>query len=177
MSAKTKKPECYENYPAGLVILANIFQMSIFAAGAAIIYRLGLIWLALYVLYIILLEIRLLRHGCVNCYYYGKYCAFGQGKLCSLFFKKGDPKRFISRSMTWKDLVSDLLVSLIPFVVGIVLMIIEFSWLLLALVVLLFLLTSFGNGFVRGYMACKHCKQRELGCPAEKLFNKKKGKK
>jgi hypothetical protein len=37
-----------------------------------------------------------------------------------------------------------------------------------------FLLTFIGNGLVRGSLACKYCKQREIGCPAEQLFNKKK---
>jgi len=171
------KDKCYENYPAGFVILANILQLSIYLIGGAIIYMAGPAWLIVYIPYILWLEIRLLRGSCVNCYYYGKYCAFGKGKLCGLFFKKGSPKKFLSCSITWKDMIPDFLVSLAPVVVGIVLMIISFKWTLLMLVVLLFLLTSAGNGLVRGSIACKHCKQRELGCPAEKLFNKKKGKK
>ncbi|MFH1684097.1 MAG: hypothetical protein ABIA67_04360 [Candidatus Margulisiibacteriota bacterium] len=28
-------------------------------------------------------------------------------------------------------------------------------------------------GYLRGSLACKFCKQRELGCPAEQLFSKK----
>ena len=39
-------------------------------------------------------------------------------------------------------------------------------------VVLIILLTTLGNAIVRGSLACKHCMQRELGCPAEKLFSK-----
>jgi hypothetical protein len=27
---------------------------------------------------------------------------------------------------------------------------------------------------IRGSIACKYCKQRELGCPAEQMFAKKK---
>jgi hypothetical protein len=168
------KDKCYENYPAASVAVANIFQFTIYIIGAVIIANLGLLWLGLYILYILFMEVRLLKKGCVNCYYYGKYCAFGKGKLCSLFFKKGDPKKFPRPEMTWKDIVPDFLVSLIPMVIGIVLMIIKFDWALLVMVVLLSLLISVGNGFVRGTLACKHCKQRELGCPAERLFNKKK---
>jgi len=39
---------------------------------------------------------------------------------------------------------------------------------------MLILLTSAGNSYIRGSLACKYCQQRELGCPAEKLFNKEK---
>jgi F0F1-type ATP synthase membrane subunit c/vacuolar-type H+-ATPase subunit K len=34
-------------------------------------------------------------------------------------------------------------------------------------------LTTIGNGYIRGNLTCKYCKQREIGCPAEQLFSKK----
>jgi hypothetical protein len=48
---------------------------------------------------------------------------------------------------------------------------------LLILVILLILLAFPVNGFLRGSVACKYCKQRKIGCPAEQLLNKKKSKK
>jgi hypothetical protein len=30
----------------------------------------------------------------VDCYYYGKTCAFGKGYLSSLFFSRGQPQQF-----------------------------------------------------------------------------------
>jgi hypothetical protein len=51
-------------------------------------------------------------------------------------------------------------------------MIIEFDWLILAAVILLMLLSTAGNGFIRGNLTCRYCGQKELGCPAYKLFNK-----
>ena len=169
-----KEKTCYENYPLWIVIFSNIVAFTIYAAGAFVIYNIGWIWLILYILYIIWLEIRLLRRSCVNCYYYGKVCAFGKGKLCSLFFKKGDTNRFKQDKITWKDLVPDLMVSLIPIVAGVVLLIINFNWLILSMVLLILLLSSVGNGLIRGSLACKYCRQREIGCPAEQLFNKDK---
>ena len=56
--------------------------------------------------------------------------------------------------------------------VGIVLLIRDFSWLVLAMVILLLFLATLGNGVIRGSLACKYCKQREIGCPAEQLFAK-----
>jgi len=120
------------------------------------------------------LEIQVLRKSCVNCYYYGKACAFGRGKLVCLFSKKGDSQEFSKRQVTWKDILPDILVSIIPIVAGVVLLIIDFNWVLLSSVLLLLLFTSAGNGIIRGSLACRYCRQREIGCPAEHLFKRTK---
>ncbi len=170
-----KEFECFENYPYWIIIISNLLQLSIYTIGIIIIKPLGIIWLLIYLAYIVFLEVRLLRKSCINCYYYGKRCAFGKGKLCSLFFKKGDIKKFAwSDNITWKDLIPDMLVAIIPVIIGIVRLIMDFNWLLLLFVILLFLLVSKGNELVRGSLACKYCKQREINCPAEKMFNKEK---
>lgn len=171
------KNPTYENYPSCMVFASNLVSIGIYILGGYVIYQLGLIWLLLYLAYIFWLEIKLLKGHCVSCYYYGKYCAFGRGKLSCLFFKKDTKKKFCNIQLKWTDLLPDFLVALIPFLVGIILLIRNFNWLVLAAVMLLFLLMSAGNGFVRGTLACKYCKQRELGCPAEKLFSKNKMKK
>lgn len=163
----------YENYPCWIILISNFVSIIIYIIGAYIIYQLGVIWLVLYLIYIFGLEIRLMKKSCVNCYYYGKYCAFGKGKLSSLFFKKGNANKFIKCKITWKDVIPDFLVSIIPLIVGIILLVLNFNWLILSLIITLVILNSAGNSFVRGSLACKFCKQRKLGCPAEKLFNKK----
>ena len=164
--------KCYEQYPLRTVLLSNLISIAIYAIGGYIIYQLGPIWLAAYLLYITLLEARLMRRSCTNCYYYGRLCAFGKGKLSAIFFKKGNAKKFTQCKITWKDLIPDFLVSIIPSLAGIWLLIIHFNFLILSSVIWLVLLTSAGNSFIRGSLACKHCKQREIGCPAEKLFKK-----
>jgi hypothetical protein len=171
-----KEKSCYEEYPFWIVMLSNIVSVAIYAVGAFVIHEIGWIWLIPYVLYIAWLEIRILRRSCVNCYYFGKICAFGKGKLASLVFRKGDVGRFKQDKITWKDIAPDFLVSLIPIVVGVVLLVIDFDWLLLSMVLLLLLLTSIGNGLIRGSLACKYCRQREIGCPAEQLFSRDKAK-
>jgi len=171
-----KEKTCYENYPFWIVILSNIVEFTVYGTGAFVIYKIGWIWLILYVLYIVWLVIRLLRRSCVNCYYYGKVCAFGKGKLSSQFFKKGDANKFTQDKIRWKDIVPDIMVSLIPIVAGIILLVIDFNWLLLSMVLALLLLTFIGNGLIRSSLACKYCRQREIGCPAEQLFNRDKAK-
>jgi len=164
----------FENYPCWIMLISNLVSIAIYFIGAFIISKIGIFWLSLYLLYIMWLEIRVMRRSCVNCFYYEKYCAFGKGKFSSLFFKKGNPHKFLKNNITWKDIIPDFLVSVIPLIVGITLVILDFSWLLLIMIILLVILTSAGNGFIRGSLACKYCKQRKLGCPAEQLFNRSK---
>jgi hypothetical protein len=74
--------------------------------------------------------------------------------------------------MSWKDIIPDLFVSLVPLATGIVLLIIKFDLIVLFSALLLVSLTTIGNGFIRGKLTCRYCKQRDLDCPADKLFNK-----
>lgn len=164
----------HDNFPIWIVILSNLVSILIYSSGFIITLRLGWIAAVLYLVFIFSLEYRLISKHCVNCYYWGMTCGFGKGRLSALFFKRGDPVKFCNNEMSWKDMIPDLLVSLVPFIIGIVLMIIKFDFTLLFAEIILIVLTTIGNGFIRGNLTCRYCKQRELGCPAEKLFNKDK---
>jgi hypothetical protein len=67
-----------------------------------------------------------------------------------------------------------MLISLIPVVIGIFLLVLKFDFILLSALLLLILFTTVGNGFIRGTLTCRYCKQQEIGCPADMLFNKEK---
>lgn len=164
----------FEKYPVGTVFLSNLVSIFIYGIGFSIIFRLGFVFSLIYLIYIIIFEIRLIKNHCTDCYYWGKTCGFGKGKLSSWFFKKGDNSKFCIKTMTWKDIIPDMLITLIPLLTGIVLLIIKFNLILLSALILLLLLTTFGNGYIRGKLTCKYCKQKDLGCPADKLFNKEK---
>ena len=163
---------CYENYPLRFVIGSNTLQIAIYIIGVYLVYKLGPFWIIPYLIYIAILEIRLLKTRCVNCYYYNKRCTFGKGKLCALFFKKGSPKIFLDKQFRRIDLIPDFLVSIVPLVIGVVLLIVKFDLMILIFIILLILLAFPVSGYLRGSLACRHCKQRELGCPAEQLFKK-----
>ena len=135
---------------------------------------LGILFATLYVAYIIWIEIRLLAKSCKYCYYYGKLCAFGKGKCSVLFFKKGKPEKFLKAEITMKDIIPDFLTFIFPLIGGIVLLLSNFSWFIVAMLAILVILGFGGNAVIRGSFACKYCKQREIGCPAKKLFSKKK---
>ncbi len=166
-----QEPECYEKYPARIVIVSSMVSLLIWGMGAIILLRFGILWVAGYILFILLLEFRLLSGHCVDCYYYGKTCAFGKGRLSALFFARGSPEKFSSMTITGKDIVPDFLVFIIPVLAGILLLIQEFTWTVLLLIVALLLLGFFGTALVRGQLACRYCKQKERGCPAAQLFD------
>ncbi len=166
------KSETFEQFPWWMLVTSNSVGLAIYALGLYLMARLGLVWGVLYAAFCIWLEWRVLSKSCRSCYYYGKRCAFGKGKVCSWLFDKGVETSFGAKGISWRDIVPDFLVPIIPFVAGIVLLIRNFSWLLLLPVVALVLLGSMGTSLVRSRIACKYCKQRELGCPAEQLFSK-----
>jgi hypothetical protein len=168
-----KKSKSYEKFPLWIVLLSNLLSIAIYLIGLYIFLQIGILFAILFVIYIFWVEIRLLKKSCRYCYYYNKICAFGRGKCCTLFFKRGDPKKFVKTKITMKDILPDFLVFILPLIGGIILLFYKFSWLIVTLLAILVILGFGGNAVIRGSFACKHCKQREIGCPAEKLFGKK----
>lgn len=166
--------ERYESYPIRIAVLSNLFSLSIYAIGAYVLWMIARLASALYLVYCSVLEIRVLRRSCPNCYYYGKVCCFGRGLLCSLLFKRGEPRKFIERNVSWLDILPDFMVTIIPVLGGIVLLVDEFSWIIVALILILLALGFAGSAFIRGSYACRYCKQRDLGCPALNLFESRK---
>ena len=162
----------YDNFPLWILLLTNLISITIYLIGLYIMLNLGILFTALYIGYLILVEIRLLAKSCKDCYYYGKVCAFGKGKCSALFFKRGKPENFLKTEITMKGIIPDFLTFIFPLIGGFVLLISNFSWLVLVLLVILVILGFGGNVVVRGSFACKCCKQRVIGCPAERLFGK-----
>ncbi len=173
MKSQKQKTKTYENFPLWMVGMSNLLALLIYIIGAYILYKLWVGFFVLYVLYCFWVEKRVLRKSCINCYYYGKTCCFGKGKLCSLLFKKRNSKDFCKKKISWIDILPDFLVSILPFIAGVILLIKNFNWGILFLMVIIIILSFGGSAVIRGNFACKYCKQREIGCPAEKLFNKK----
>lgn len=164
--------KAYENFPIWIPLLSCVLSVAIYTLGAFIFYQLTFLLTIFYLLFCLWIEFRILQKSCVNCYYYGKICGLGRGKLCPVFFKKGNPEKFQETEISWKDLIPDFLVLIFPLVGGIIALIMDFTWLVLVLMIVLAVLSLCGNAIIRGSLACKYCKQKELGCPAEQLFNK-----
>lgn len=166
--------EYYDRYPFWMAVLSALVTLLTYVIGVFILIRFGIIVAIIYILYCLWVELRVLRKSCVKCYYYGKMCGLGRGVLCSLLFKKGDPQEFFEKEISWKQVIPDFLVFILPAIGGIILLVIDFSWVLLLLLITLFFIATAGNAIIRGSFACKYCKQREAGCPAERIFSKQK---
>ena len=164
----------YENFPTWVVVLSNLVSITTLVLGILILT--GLHWIAAvsYFVLISVLEYRLLSNHCTSCYYWDKTCGFGKGKISSWLFKRRYSSEFCDKNITWIDMIPDMLVSFAPTIAGIVLIIIKFDFVILSAVVLMLILSTAGNAAIRRNYACKYCRQRELGCPAEKLFSKTK---
>ena len=117
------KSKYYESYPIWSVAVVILLFLAIYLAGSYIMFRLHLIAGILYIVYLILMEFFVYKEACPHCYYYGKICFSGRGKLAKLIYKKGDPKKFCERAMRFKDLIPQLIVVAVPIVVGITLLI------------------------------------------------------
>ena len=164
----------YENFPIRLVAAAVLVNVSIYALGAFILAGFGSVMTALYLLYCLGNEVRVMKTSCVDCYYYDKWCAFGKGKAAALFFKQGDPQRFLTKAISRKELIPDMLVVIFPLIGGIALLIRDFSWGTVIALVFLLAFSLGGTYLIRSRVACAGCKQREMGCPAEQFFSKQK---
>jgi len=83
-----EQQKCYENYPVWIVVISDLVSLSIYFIGGFFIYQIGFLWLMLYILSIFISEYKLVSKHCVNCNYFGKTCAFGKGRLSSLFLRE-----------------------------------------------------------------------------------------
>jgi hypothetical protein len=165
------RSEVYEPYPAWIVAICNLVSWTAYAIGAILLANLWIWLLVPYLLYVLWLEARLLKTGCMNYAYYGKVFAFGKGKLCAMAFKRGDPQRLAEHEISWAEVLPDFLVSILPLIGGVALLVRDgWDWLIAGLSVMLLALAFIGTGLVRGSLACTYCKQRELGCSAYELF-------
>lgn len=162
----------YESYPIRTVILSNLVSLAIYFLGIVIVAQTWWILSVFYLVFIFALELRLIRNHCTCCYYWGKTCGFGKGRVSALFFKKGDISKFCNNSISWKDMIPDLLITVFPLIAGIISLILKFNIFILLALCLMIALTTVGNAYIRGSLTCTFCKQKELGCPAERLFNK-----
>jgi len=171
-----KNTKSYENFPLWIPFIAILISVISYVIGAIILSGYGIIFSILYLFYCFGAELLVIIRSCKDCWYYGKICGLGKGKIAPLFVKKGDTKKFADRDISVIHMIPDFLVVILPLLGGAILLILDFSILVLSLMVILGVLFFGGTAFIRGTFACNYCKQKDIGCSANEIFNKKKEK-
>ncbi|MHB8894369.1 MAG: hypothetical protein ACYC99_04210 [Candidatus Geothermincolia bacterium] len=153
--------EGVEEYSVAAVIDTNLAMVLWIALGTDACYFFSHIVAWVYLGIAVLLVFVVLRKlVCTNCYYYGKRCATGWGKLASMMFKRGDIERFNdSIGVTLAPVIYGLL-TVVPLVLGTIATVMHFSW-LKVLVLAGLALVGFYSGSVGRKKSCKACKMRE----------------
>lgn len=153
-----------EEYPKAGTILGNLIMILWIALGTIACWFLYPLAAWIYLTFAIIMVFVVLRKlVCQNCYYYGKRCALGWGKLSALFFKKGSIGDFHKSIGIKLAPFTYGLLTLIPLVLIAISIFGEFSILKISVLVLL-LLISFYSGAVSRKKTCADCKMR-LICP------------
>ncbi|RLI55425.1 MAG: hypothetical protein DRO93_11945 [Candidatus Thorarchaeota archaeon] len=172
MDTKKLYEKGFEEYPITTVITQNLFFLIYFGIGFIGLLPLKLfnipIISLLYAIFLIVMLLFVLRkHLCTNCYYYGKRCSTGWGKLSSLMFKErsGNYESGIKLAgITWG------LATLMPVIGIIISLILNFTIYELGLILLFISLTPVN--FILHKNSCKKCKMRNI-CPASMVKEKK----
>ncbi|MBU0758350.1 MAG: hypothetical protein KKF44_09850 [Nanoarchaeota archaeon] len=173
-----KKPKTYEYYPILSVISVIIFYIAVYAFGAYVMFRLHLASGIIYLIYLLMLEFHVYKDACPHCYYYGKLCFSGRGRLAKLLYKKGEAKKFCEREFNFKDFLPQLVAVLVPVIVGIALLVSR-GFHILTLIATLYPVFNWIviNPLIFGKLGCPHCKQGKICCPALDFFGQKSNKK
>ncbi|MFC1998555.1 hypothetical protein ACFLVR_02795 [Chloroflexota bacterium] len=153
-----------EQHPKSGVIIGNLIMAVWIALGTIACWFLSPIAAWIYLaIGVSMAWVVMRRLVCVNCYYYGKWCATGWGKLAAVFFKKGDMDKFsTSIGVKIAPMVYGLL-SIIPITLLIVAMVAQFSVPRIVVLVLLIGVSAY-SAVVNRKKTCAKCKMR-LICP------------
>jgi hypothetical protein len=155
--------DCRESFPLWWIVGENLLHLSTWTLAGWLVWPISwngwpvatIAW-ALVVLYVQLL---LKKHNCSGCYYHGKSCHLGWGKLSSWMFDQdsGNPKMGMRLSLFY--IVSPPIFLVAGILEGIFIEVGGQHWILLGIYVAL-------NGitFPVRKMGCRVCAMREV-CP------------
>src|SRR4030042_3937846 len=117
-----------EEYPKSQILLGNLVMILWIALGTAACWFLYPLAGRVYLVVAVTLVFLWLRWlVCTNCYYYGKWCPIGWGKLAALLFKQGSIEKFSkSPGVKLAPVVYGLL-SLVPLIFVIIALVKEFT--------------------------------------------------
>ena len=153
-----------EEYPVKTVITANIAMLSLIFLGTILsaFYKLkaGVIFVifAVIMVYVVLRIII-----CHNCYYHGRLCPHGWGKIAAIFTKKGYTSRFgSSKALILAPLTYGILI-FAPIIMVSVSMVTNFTF-QKALLLTVFIFLGLLSTLILRKKSCALCKMKYI-CP------------
>jgi hypothetical protein len=165
MGHQTKPQEelafCH-SYPKSVIIIRWIILGGAFALGIYVLTSIKEVLGLAYVIYsIIVLTLILPLSRCAGCFYHGKACNTGWGKVAAYLFPKGDESKYVD---LYDYAIFIHLLWIIPLLASFFQLVRARN--LLALVVFgVYLFVLLLEKIVLKKLACARCHQREL-CPA-----------
>ncbi len=149
-----------EKYPFSTVIIENALILSWILSGSYLcklfLPVLGWVYLV-FGMSMVLVVMRILV--CKNCYYHGKMCHTGWGKLSALYCKQGEITRF-GCGFTGKMIpLFYASMTFIPIIFGVVSIVMNFSFLSMSVLVV-FLGVAMLSSFTFRKKACGQCKMK-----------------
>jgi len=153
-----------DEFPKNEIILENLTMVAWVALGVIAAWLFSPIAAMVYAAFAVLMVGVILRKlVCANCYYYGRWCHIGWGRLSSLLFRKGNVADF-GRGIGMKLApLTYALLTAIPLILLIISTVQRFMMSKLGLMALLLLVSAYGGGVGRK-KGCSNCKMR-LTCP------------
>ncbi|HMK47746.1 MAG TPA: hypothetical protein VK436_14060 [Methanocella sp.] len=158
------------DYPLHVNVLSVLSTVVSWGAGTILFYLISP-WLAAgYLLLCMAVVILSLKFRCSYCCYYGKRCATGLGLMSPLFFRKGDPSGFSDKRNILTVALPSFGALLLPLAGGVLGSIVSFSWVLMIVAVIYFLVAIPPGFALQKNVYCKRCAQGKLGCPSYRMM-------
>jgi hypothetical protein len=147
-----------EQYPMSRVVIGNIMIILWLVVGTIAVWFFSPLVATLYLIVAVITVYLILRKlVCTNCYYYDKWCSMGWGKIASALFKQGKIEEFNeSIGLRLAPLVYGLL-TIFPLIVVLVVLIGEFDYYKVAVLVILLFFALY-SGSISRKSACASCK-------------------
>ena len=151
-----------ENYPVPIIIIHWIILLLAFGLGIYILLEVHQILAIIYVVYsVVALTFILPLSRCVSCFYYGKLCSTGWGKIAAYLFKKGDESKYVEH---YNYAIFLHLLWLVPLLVALLQLVRKRDVFALSIFVT-YLFILFVEKIILKKLGCKRCHLREF-CPA-----------
>ena len=155
-----------EKYPRSSVVMGNIAMTAWIALGTIACWFLNTVAAWTFLAFaVIMVGVVLRKLLCTRCYYHGKWCGIGWGKLSALMFSRGDEAGFANCLGQKVAPITYGILTVVP-VVFLVTSMFDSGGLLVPKVVVLLLplAVSFYSGTSSRRKSCSNCKMR-LVCP------------